>query len=76
MLGDITDDEQFVLDLIKSQKILFSHSRAFSWKIGPLPPGVPRYADPHQQRPGASWVTSWLTTSEALASASATYRQK
>ena len=29
---DITDDEQFVLDLLKSQKILFSHGRAFNWK--------------------------------------------
>jgi len=29
---DITDDEQFALDLLKSQKILFSHGRAFNWK--------------------------------------------
>ncbi|PZQ20563.1 MAG: aminotransferase, partial [Corynebacterium propinquum] len=26
------DDEQFALDLLKSQKILFSHGRAFNWK--------------------------------------------
>ena len=62
---DITDDEQFVLDLLKSQKILFSHGRAFNWK------------DPDHFRlvylPDTQTLTSAL---EGLGNFMADYKQK
>ena len=48
---DITDDEQFALDLLEEpEDSLQPRPRVQLEGPGPLPPGVPaRYADPHQR---------------------------